>query len=79
MRILCGTILASVAAVVCAAEAKGYSLADEQARATPDWFRKGVMYQIQPRAFTPEGTIEYYGVSARIVENLGIEVLEIAA
>lgn len=44
------------AAAACAAVAN--PLSDGPARATPDWFRKGVMYQIQPRAFTPEGTIK---------------------
>ena len=78
MRILFG-VCAAVVSAATATRVDAYTLADEQARATPDWLRKGVMYQIQPRAFTPEGTIEYYGVSARIVENLGIEVLEIAA
>ena len=53
MKMTFATFLAVVVTVVCATEAKGYSLADEQARASPDWFRKGVMYQIQPRAFTP--------------------------
>jgi hypothetical protein len=56
MRIICGTILAAVVAVMCVAEAKEYTLADRRARETPDWYRTGVMYQIQPRAFTPEGT-----------------------
>ena len=48
MRIICGTILAAVAAVMCVAEAKEYTLADRRARETPDWYRTGVMYQIQP-------------------------------
>ena len=58
MKTLCGIILAAVAAVMCVAEAKEYTLADRRARETPDWYRTGVMYQIQPRAFTPEGTIK---------------------
>lgn len=37
MRIICGTILAAVAAVMCVAEAKEYTLADRRARETPDW------------------------------------------
>jgi hypothetical protein len=47
MRIICGTILAAVAAVMCVAEAKEYTLADRRARETLDWYRTGVMYQIQ--------------------------------
>ena len=41
-------ILLSVFALVCV------SL---QARPSPEWFRRGIVYQIQPRAFTPEGTL----------------------
>ena len=28
------------------------------ARQSPEWLTGGVMYQIQPRAFTPEGTLK---------------------
>ena len=54
MRILCGTIPAAAGALVAVANPSSES----PARVTPDWFRKGVMFQIQPRAFTPEGTIK---------------------
>ena len=54
MRLHCITILAAVAAFAAGAN----PLSESQARATPEWFRKGVMYQIQPRAFTPEGTMK---------------------
>ena len=30
----------------------------QDARKSPEWFTRGVMYQIQPRAFTPEGTLK---------------------
>lgn len=71
----CGIILAAKAAVICAAEAKEYTLADEMARKTPDWFRKGVMYQIQPRAFTPEGTIKAAEGKLAELANLGVTVV----
>jgi len=54
MRIICGTILT----VTLSMSASANPLSEGPARTTPDWFRNGVMYQIQPRAFTPEGTIE---------------------
>ena len=75
MKMMFAAFLAVVVAVVCAAEAKGYSLADEQARATPDWFRKGVMYQIQPRAFTPEGTIKAAEAKLPELAALGVTVV----
>ncbi|NQT17896.1 MAG: hypothetical protein HQ582_34410, partial [Planctomycetes bacterium] len=31
---------------------------ERQARPSPEWVTRGVMYQIQPRAFTPEGTLK---------------------
>ncbi|MCX7826049.1 MAG: hypothetical protein N2689_10895 [Verrucomicrobiae bacterium] len=33
------------------------NLAALQARPSPDWLTRGVMYQIWLRAFTPEGTL----------------------
>ena len=75
MRTIFRIILAVVAAVVSAAEAKGYTLADEQARTTPDWFRKGVMYQIQPRAFTAEGTIKAAEAKLPELAAMGVTVV----
>ena len=75
MRTIFRIILAVVAAVVSAAEAKGYTLADEQARTTPDWFRKGVMYQIQPRAFTVEGTIKAAEAKLPELAAMGVTVV----
>ena len=43
MRILCETILAAVAAAMCAAEAKEHTLVDEHARATPAGRRRREM------------------------------------
>ena len=72
MRMLCGTILAAFVAFAAGAN----PLSESQTGATPEWFRKGVMYQIQPRAFTPEGTIKAaeYGV----VDSFEVRVLRLA-
>ncbi len=75
MRIQFGTILAAFAVLAKAVDACGYTLADEQARTTPDWFRKGVMYQIQPRAFTPEGTISAAAAKLSDLAALGVTVV----
>ena len=45
------------------------------ARKTPDWFRKGVMYQIQPRAFTPEGTIKAAEKKLPELASLGVTIV----
>ena len=53
MKILLQIVLAFAAIEVWAANAWM-----QEARKTPAWFTKGVMCQIQPRAFTPEGTLK---------------------
>lgn len=52
-----------------------YTLADEEARSTPEWFRKGVMYQIQPRAFTEEGTIKAAEGKLADLADLGVTIV----
>ena len=45
------------------------------ARPSPEWVTRGVMYQIQPRAFTPEGTLK--AATARLpgVAELGADIV----
>jgi glycosidase len=47
----------------------------ETARAVPDWARDGVVYEVFPRAFSPEGNLA--GVAARLdhVRDLGATVV----
>ncbi len=47
----------------------------ETARAVPDWIRDAVVYEVFPRAFSPEGTLA--GVTARLdhVRDLGATVV----
>ena len=42
------------------------------ARVAPDWFRRAVMYQIQPRAFTPEGTIRAAEAKLAQLAEIGV-------
>jgi len=46
----------------------------QDARRTPDWFTKGVMYQIQPRAFTPEGTLKAAEKKLPYLKDLGVTI-----
>ena len=46
-----------MAALLFAAGAFGANAWMQNARKSPKWFTEGVMYQIQPRSFTPEGTL----------------------
>jgi len=47
----------------------------EQARPTRDWVRDGVIYEIYPRAFSPQG--DFNGITARldILKDLGVNIL----
>ena len=47
----------------------------EQARPTRDWVRDGVVYEIYPRAFSPQGN--FNGITARLddLKDLGVNIL----
>ncbi len=45
------------------------------ARTSPEWITGGVMYQIQPRAFTPEGTLQAAQARLPKLAELGVTVL----
>ena len=45
------------------------------ARRSPEWFARGVMYQIQPRAFTPEGTLKAAEARLPYLRDLGITIV----
>jgi glycosidase len=47
----------------------------ESARPTPTWVRDGVVYEIFPRAFSPEGNLN--GITARLddLKDLGVTIL----
>ncbi|HOS72560.1 MAG TPA: alpha-amylase family glycosyl hydrolase, partial [Bacteroidales bacterium] len=46
-----------------------------QARQSPEWIRNGIMYQIQPRAFTPEGNLKAATVRLQELKRLGITIV----
>jgi cyclomaltodextrinase len=50
---------------------------EQQARTSPKWITGGVMYQIQPRAFTPEGTLPAATARLPKVAELGVDVIYI--
>lgn len=47
----------------------------QKARPSPDWFVKGVMYQIQPRAFTPEGTLKAAEQKLPYLKESGVTIV----
>lgn len=58
-----------------AAEAPPKDVASLPARPAPEWVTRGVMYQIQPRAFTPEGTLGAATARLADVAGLGVNIL----
>ena len=72
MRMVCGTILAVVlAAANCTLGANAHM---QDARKSPGWFTRGVMYQIQPRSFTPEGTLKTAEGKLSYLKELGVTI-----
>ena len=63
----------TLAASVFAAEAG--ALNEREARRSPEWVTGGVMYQIQPRAFTPEGTLKAATARLPKVAELGVDII----
>ncbi len=57
------------------ANAADVPLNQRQARTSPEWLTGGVMYQIQPRAFTPEGTLKAAQARLPKLAELGVSVL----
>ena len=66
-------------ALICAALAgaalRAGDMSAQPARHSPDWFAKGLIYQIQLRSFSPEGTLK--GAEARLphVKDLGVTAI----
>jgi len=70
------TVMVFVLALACAAQAADtVPLNQRQARTSPEWLTGGVMYQIQPRAFTPEGTLKAAQARLPRLAELGVTVL----
>lgn len=47
----------------------------QDARRSPEWLTRGVMYQIQPRAFTPEGTLKAAEAKLPYLKDLGVTIV----
>ncbi len=57
------------------ADSQPVPLNQQQARRSPEWITRGVMYQIQPRAFTPEGTLKAATARLPKVAELGADIV----
>ena len=69
---LCFLLLAARFAFAQQADA---GLASRVARSSPEWLRSGVIYQIFPRSFSPEGNLD--GITKRLddLHSLGVNIL----
>ncbi len=56
-------------------DARSSGLNERQARRSPEWVTRGVMYQIQPRAFTPEGTLRAATARLPKVAEVGADIV----
>ena len=65
--------LAFACAALTSAEAGSAFLMD--ARPSPAWFTRGVVYQVQPRAFTPEGTLKAIEARLPYLKDLGVTIV----
>lgn len=70
-------LAALLALTTITADTPSVPINERQARPSPEWITGGVMYQIQPRAFTPEGTLP--AATARLpgVAELGVDIIYI--
>jgi glycosidase len=57
------------------AAAEAVPLNECEARRSPEWVTGGVMYQIQARAFTPEGTLRAATARLPKVAELGVDII----
>ena len=67
-------IAAAAIAVAAACRAFGANAHMQDARKSPEWFTRGVMYQIQPRSFTPEGTLKAAEKKLSYLKDLGVTI-----
>jgi glycosidase len=68
--------IASLSALAtCVSAAQPTPLNERQARPSPEWVTRGVMYQIQPRAFTPEGTLKAAQARLPKLAELGVDII----
>lgn len=73
--VLAAGLLAAAAPPLWGVPRDGRDWSRERARAAPDWVRDAVVYEVFPRAFSPEGTLA--AVTARLdhVRDLGATVV----
>ncbi|HLN99385.1 MAG TPA: alpha-amylase family glycosyl hydrolase [Pyrinomonadaceae bacterium] len=69
------TVFLVASCLVLPAQQPAREVSKVQARPSPDWLRDGVVYEIYPRAFSPQGN--FNDITARLddLKNLGVNIL----
>jgi cyclomaltodextrinase / maltogenic alpha-amylase / neopullulanase len=70
-------LAALLAVTTITADTPSVPINERQARPSPEWITGGIMYQIQPRAFTPEGTLPAATARLPRVAELGVDIVYI--
>ncbi|MBQ6137807.1 MAG: hypothetical protein IJI73_10610 [Kiritimatiellae bacterium] len=74
MKTIRTAVVAAVAALAVARCGVAANAHMQNARNSPEWFTRGVMYQIQIRSFTPEGTLAAAAERLRYLRDLGVTI-----
>lgn len=69
------TLLSAVVMSLAAGAAFAANALLQPARPAPEWLTRGVMYQIQPRAFTPEGTLRAAAEKLPYLKETGVTIV----
>ena len=72
--IICEMKILVIAFALAVHSAFGANAWMQNARKSPEWFTRGVMYQIQIRAFTPEGTLAAAKEKLPYLKDLGVTI-----
>lgn len=75
MKYFCKRLLCLLLALSICIALAGQQYAGTPARQTAEWFRCGLSYQIQPRAFTPEGTLSAAEAKFDHLLELGVNTI----
>jgi len=61
--------------IYCQQTSSALSFNKPSTKTAPSWVEKGIIYQVQPRAFTPEGTLKAATAKLREVKEVGVTIV----
>jgi cyclomaltodextrinase len=75
LPVILASLVVCIITASCQTSSSTLPLNQKQARKSPDWVTNGIIYQIQPRAFTQEGTLKAATARLQKVAELGINIV----